>query len=370
METLEALDILKSLVLSLSYLTVISRFFAVNKKYNCVLYFGAIFAVNVIFTIYGWEVYANYIYLAVTSLFISTIHGYMKGFSFALTIFAAFQWIVAFGGSIAFILFPHERVVDSAAFVAALSCALLGAAWLLRIYSRVIFRLDTSNKLLLIEICSKLFFVGFFNLFFPRYFEILGGRHYSVLALVLLITTVIFAVYREYSVTLEKQLAIHNRDALAVTLWAEQIISKYEEIKHSDHISGHIGAIDNHIVQALLYELIHTSDRLGISVDLSINPTSRINLNNYDLFSIINDFIENSLLEAKAQTDKSIRIVVDSKADSFRFMIQTKTEALRVGTSADFKVKKDNIVGHIKKNANISISYSKSDSFIQILEVS
>jgi len=358
---LEALDLLKAVVSSLSYVIVTAGFFSDRKKFKCLTYCAIIFTVDIFGTFGGLEVYANYIFLSVTSLYIGKTYGYLKGFSFAVTTFAAFQWIIVFMGSIGFMLFPQESIVGAVSFVIILSAAHLATALLLRKFSHFIYRLNISNRLLFIDIGAKIFFIAFFNLFFPRYFGILGAEHYPPLALVLLTTVIIFTIYREYSVSLEKQLAISNSNLLIITQWAMKVCSKYEGLK----LPGY--EIENPVVQALLHELVITSERIGIAIDILINSSCKINLNDYDLYNILNDFIESALSEAKSQAEKSISIVIDSEKGSFRFLVHTHIGVSMYGE--DFRIIKDNIISQIKKNRNIDISISRTDIFTQVLEV-
>ena len=236
-------------------------------------------------------------------------------------------------------------------------------------------------------------------------------EYYSVLALVLLITAVIFAAYREYSVSLEKQIAVYNSNLLTITQWAQSTIEKYEcfiesgsnEPKNSALYKGFhkeiktIQPIKNPVLQALLYELVFTGERLGISIDISVTPANSdhessrdINLNNYDLYSIINDFVVSAVLEANSQPKKLIRVDIvhhitqnsdnDIKGD-FSFYIQTHIGQAPVEasygetdlgfdlTSPGFKIKKDAIIQQMRKNRNITISLTKTDRFVQALTV-
>ena len=364
---MESLDLLKSIISTLSYLAVASKFFAENKKTNSIIYAVTIFSIDIISTIGGWEVQANFIYLAITSVFIGRYYGGLKGFSFAITIFTAFQWTIVFLGSIVFIFYPYWYVTDTFAYVAALSLAHLGAAFLLSKYSAKIFRLDTSNKLLVIDIGAKLFFIVFFNLFLPSYFEILGMRYYPILSLVLLTIAIIFVIYREYSASLEKQIAIKNRDLLLVSQWAEQINRKYDG--YDFHGFDYIKEIDNPIIRASLWELVNTSERFGIKLNLSINLPQHINLNNYDLFSIVSGFIENALSIAKLQTEKLVCVVIEREAQNFIFEVQTKLDNAENGIFTDARIKKDNIISQMKKNKNIRMSYTTNNIFTQSLIV-
>ncbi|MCL2400779.1 MAG: hypothetical protein FWC91_13665 [Defluviitaleaceae bacterium] len=417
---MEILDLIKSVASSLSYLIIASGFFTdyfhlssstarvgriKRKRRTCLTYFTLIFTIDVVFTIFEQEVHANYMFLAITTVFIgmnmycgnisgaikSKVYDYVKGFSFALTILVAFQWIIAFTGSIIFILFPIEWIGNFSGFVIILSLAHLAVALFIRRFGHIVFRRDMSKKLLFIDIGAKIFFIAFFNLFFPMFFETLGMVNYSVLALALLTTAVIFAIYREYSVSLEKQIAIQASNLLTVAQWAQQTIAKYEYfLGHDDKTTNLafydmvrvIQSIENPILQAMLYELAYTGEKLGITIDVSVIPTdsngrntSGINLNNYDLYIIINEFVENAINEAKSQINKSIRVVVEHQQtlaiNSFSFNIQTDIST-NEGTnivSPDFVVKKDMLVGIMERNANISISLIKTDNLIQTLKV-
>ena len=241
---MDILDFMKSIASSLSYVLVVSGFvvgmgasgggggddggnvWSVRAKRQrwgkFLIYFAVILAIDIIFTIFEWEVYANYIFLAIISVFIgrNKTYGYLKGFNFALTIFVAFMWAIVFVGSIAFLLLPQEAFIDSFVLIGILSLTHLATAALLRLLRNHIFRMDMSNKLLIIDAGAKIFFVVFFNLFLPRYFGMLGMEHYATLTLVLLTIAIIFAVYRQYSISLEKKIAVHNSNLLAVMQWA------------------------------------------------------------------------------------------------------------------------------------------------------
>jgi len=434
---------MKSVASSLSYFIIVSGFLANNayasnsnntirllgskgfgsKKIKCLVYFTIIFAVDLIFTANEWEVYANYVFLAVTTAFIgrsafvgsgmvkAKVYGYLKGFSSALTILVAFQWIIAFTGGITFVIFPDARIGDSVIFVSALSLVHLAVALLIRKYAYVVFRKDMSKRLLLIDIGAKLFFIAFFNLFFPMFFDVLGMADYSLLALVLLTTAVIFTIYREYSVSLEKQIAVHNSNLITVSHWAQRTIAKYEySALSSDRHDGKsatdgvlvaplhnavktIQTIENPILQALLYELAYSGEKLGITIDISVSPqniessasgdVSEINLNNYDLYTIINDFIESAIYEAKLQSKKSVCVEITYQpriSNSTDTEIRTKPNfSLDIKTyienevfdteNPDFRVKKDAIISQMRRNTNITISLIRADSFTQTLKV-
>lgn len=473
-------ELLISTVSSLSYLIAISRFLfdthevknnvsltilsklaeVKTKQLRCLAYFLVIFAIDVIFTVHGWEIYANYIFLAVTSVIlgkvmignrlgsggIKELRYYLFGFSFALTIFVSFQWIVALVGSIAFIMFPYSHLVDNPAFVITLLAAHIGVAGLLRKYSYLVFRPDASIKLILIDIGAKVFFIAFFNIIFPRYFGLLGMENYSVLSIVLLATFLMFAVYREYSISLEKQIAVYNNNQLAIMQWAARTIAKHEglrlkelkrlgkskklkimdapdETKGLNMVKGFekfleaIHSVENPIMQALLYEFAFTAEKFGICIEISIksandkrgvndvtndvdaangteatkdmnlsnNRISSINLNNYDLYGIVNSLMENALHIAKSQINKSICISIDG-SDGFKLAIQTKTgtelskvqncespECPCLGVHVklpkkflmNFGTEKDTAIKWMEKRSNVTIDISREGGFTQ-----
>ena len=424
-ERISPIQLAISVVSSLSYLLIVSGFIdnyyngAIEKEHKtrgkqksrlmgCVTYLVIIFTVDVIFTMQGWEVYANYIFLVITgavisrSVLIKAAKGkygsYIAGLSFALTILVAFQWIVAFVGSLAFLLLPHDSLVDNPLFVSVLLGAHIGVAVLLRKYRSLAFRVDTSNKLLIIDIGAKAFFIVFFNLIFPNYFVILGMVHYSVLTLVLLTTALIFALYREYSISLEKQIAVYNNNQTAIMRQAVQTIARYENIAKAELVQR----IGNPVVQASLYELVHAGGRHGINVEISVNspkplneakfpdttiskgsskategapPFDKIgyiNLNNYDLHGIINSFIESAVVVAKSQGTKTIFVDIKDDNNEFEFRVVVEAEfpfSHRSNFTADCKAEKDYVMGLMREKSNVSINISRKNGFTQILRI-
>jgi len=366
---MEVLDVLRSLIYSVAYLIVVSIFFVDNKKRKSILYLLVIFTiVTVAVIISGFEVYINYLVIAATTITIGKNYGYLKGFSHTLTIFAVFQWGTALVGSLIFIFVGQPGTGVWLPFVFLFYCMI--SAYLLRRFSQYTFREELSRVLLIINVCAKIFFILFFNVLFPRFFGYLGAEPYSVLAIILLFGFAFFAVYQEYSLRLEKQIALQNHNLQQITLWAAQTIAKYEGVRLEN--AEKIGAINNPIVQALLYDFTATTEKLGIEVNITVSGSfeERINLNNFDLFQILADFLDNALLEVKKQTDTTIYVGVDGKQDCFRFTVKTSAlDAEEHYTFSDFKLAKDNIVSQIKKNRNISISYSKVGAFVQALEI-
>ena len=414
-----------SVVSSLSYLLIVSVFIdncywgakkeehkAKSKHKSrltgCIAYLAIIFTVDVIFTVQGWEVYANYIFLVITAVVISRspliraakgkYGNCIAGLSFALTILVAFQWIVAFVGSLAFLLLPHDGLVDNPLFVSALLCAHIGVAALLRKYRSLVFRVDTSNKLLIIDIGAKAFFIVFFNLIFPNYFVLLGMFHYSVLTLVLLTTALIFALYREYSISLEKQIAVYNNNQAAIMKQAIQAIAKYEDMAKAELVQK----IGNPIVQALLYEVVHAGERHGIDVEISVDsPRSSsevkslnatgsrsssmttedappfdkigyINLNNYDLHGIINSFIESAVIVAKSQNTKTIFVDIEDDNNEFVFKVMVEAQpstSRKSNFMADCRAEKDYVMSLMREKSNVSINISRKNGFTQVLRI-
>ena len=88
-------------------------------------------------------------------------------------------------------------------------------------------------------------------------------------------------MYQENSLRLEKQIALQNHNLQQITLWAAQTVAKYEGMQFVNYEK--INAINNPIVQALLYDFTTTTEKLGIQVDIALggNFEERINLNNF-----------------------------------------------------------------------------------------
>lgn len=384
---MEALDLVKSIVSSLSYLIAASSFFGDTKKIRCIAYFLLIHSVDVYFTLNGWEVYANYVYLVITTLFISREYSYLKSFSFAITIFAAFQWTIAFVGSIGFLILPfvHNGSSFDLPFVLYLSIAHMVVALSLNTFYHFVFKDDIGKNLLFIDIGAKSSFIIFFNLFLPGYFEILGMRDYAIMSLVLLVIALIFVLYRKYSIALEKQVA----NLTMVNQWAEQInaINKVSKLpgnsdaneNFNEGINRSIDGIKNPVVQALLHELANASEKFGVFLNIYTNLEQDINLNNYDLFNIISNFIVRALNETKFAIKKSICVEIDNKSGVFRFMIQTSTAAKQLNndlpfdynslTDLEFEVSEVTISDSSNTRYNIITSFFEDDRFVQILEI-
>jgi len=359
----------------MSYTQVISGFskdFSVSKGKNsrcqqCLFYLLIILTIDITFTVLSLEVYANYIYLIITSIFIGKYKalGYLKGFNFSLTILACFQWVVVFVGSFAFLVLPHEWLTDNALYLAILYSAHLAVAFLLYKFRFAIFKHESSKKLQLIDIGAKIFFIAFFNLIFPNYFEYLGMVNYATLALILLIIALIFVIYREYSVALEKKLAVYNSNQLTVLHYAMQNISKYERYSGIQDIQS----IENPIVQSLLYELKETGDRLGLLVEISVNGhVGNINLNNYDLHITLESFLSNALDEAKTSGKRPIITIIDYIDNIFTFTIHV-IAAPGTLSIANYRLEKDAALIRMKANENITIDISRTDGFKQVLRV-
>lgn len=397
---LETLDLIKSIASTLSYLIVVSVFVvgtedkgAKNKVYWLGGYFIAMLVADVTFTALSLEVYANYVFLAATAIYIYTAQkrsvSLLKCLSHALTIFVAFNWIIIFAGSIAFLLFSqgvqHDSLSTAIAYVVVLSLAHIAVACLLRKFSKWVFKNETSDRLASIDIGAKLFFVGFFNLLFPMYFEALGMKNYATLSLVLLIIVAIFTAYREYSTTLESKLAVSRNNLLATLQWAKLINERYKNLIPTSNPDTNIEAttkaiesIDNIVVQALMRELAIVSNQLEIELDIDVEGTisNNINLDTYDLFTIVNGFIENAIHEAEAQTTKSIKVKIDNgttnantdASNGLWLMIQTQVKN-NIHASTNVVPSKNDILAYIKKNSNIFISVTLQDSFVQVLDI-
>ena len=386
---MELIDFFRGLMFSVAYLIVVSGFFVEKRKIKSIVYFVVIFAIVTITAyISGFEVYINYLVIAATTIIIGRncghlaghehIHGhltktdpwqaYLTGFNHTLTIFAVFQWGAALIGSLVFIILGQSGLGEGLPFVLLLYCMI--SAYLLQRFGKYTFRDDLSRVLLVINIGAKILFILFFNVIFPRFFVFLGAEPYSILAIILLMVFAFYVVYQEYSLRLEKRIALQNHSLEQITLWAAQTISKYEgvEIKNSEKIT----MIHNPVVQALLYDFTATTERLGIEVNIILRGSfeEQINLNNFDLFHILHDFLDNALLEVKKQVEEPIFVEVEGGINHFAFTIKTTTSLSEEHYSfPNFKQIKNNIVEQIRKNNNISISYSKAGRFVQALEI-
>lgn len=423
---METLDLVKSIVTTTSYLIVISVFVVekstVVRKYKIFRlmgYFLILLTVHITLTLTDFEIYINYVFLVITCLFIYQLvsdrkgansirnrydlrsYFYTKGSSFikclniALTIVVAFGWVIIFTGSLAFALFsggiPHDSLTNQVIYVIALSIAHIGMAFALRKYSHKIFRLGISNKLALIDIGAKAFFIAFFNLFFPRYFEVLGMANYAALSLVLLIIVAIFVAYREYSISLENQLVVSKNNVMATLKWAKQMNHRYRELlvgggygnsnsndegcNNKQHkMETSIQNINNSVIQALMSELVMISNQLGIEIDIKVeNPISNdLSLDAYSLFAIVNGFIDNAISETEEQAEKFIEVTIDtgtngvSNKSGLWLMIKTHINA---ETLSKVKIDKDAIINRIKGNPNVLISVVLQDDFVQVLDV-
>ena len=370
-------DFLRGLIYSIAYLIVVSGFFIEKKKTKSLAYFAVVFAiVTKAAYVSGFEVYINYLAIAATTIAIGHENltgskywlSYLTGFSHALTIFATFQWGAALIGSIVFITLGQSGLGEVLPFALLFYCLI--SAYLLRRFSKYTFRDDLSKALLVIGIGARILFILFFNVIFPRFFTYLGAEPYSILAIILLLVFAFYVVYQEYSVRLEKQIALQNYSLEQITLWAAQTISKYEDIALRN--SEKIILIHNPIIQALLYDFTATSVRLGIEVEINLSGTfdEQINLNNFDLFNILNDFLDNALHEVKRQTNEPIYVEVEGGSKYFRFTVKTAvSQSEEYYGYPDFKKTKDNIIAQVTKNRNIAISYSKAGRFVQALEI-
>jgi len=366
-EILTVTDIIRAFGVSLAYLIAVASFFCVRTKFSCLTYWMLMFAVNIIHLTTGSVLLVNMGTVFITGFYISLVHGVFKGFGFAITIFAAFQWTIAFVGSGAFLILYHSQLLDGINLAVVFTVAIMVASLLLRKYRHLVFQ-DTSRKLLMIDTLAKLFFILFFNTFLPRFFPILGGMLYSTLAIVLLIVAVIFVAYKEYSVSLESLLAEEHSKLQSVLLWADRTLTKYMSMEFPQF--SHIGQIENSIVKALLYEFIDTAHRQGVAVDISIQSTvGEVKLDTYDLFSTINDFMKYAMERAAAQEDKKIYIVISGKS-GFHFLIKTNAKHGENGIKSSFETRKCAIMALVRKNENSNVTVNThGGQFIQLLSV-
>jgi len=362
---MEGLDITKALIIAGAYFVVTSSFFNERRKFMLATYIVFLLIIKLIGAAGGIEFYATIATLIVTCAYIAKGHGWLKGLNFTLTIFAAFQWTIAFLGSASFIFLRYEQIMGTNIFHISLSSSLVVIALVLRVNKRLIFK-DASQTLLLIDSTAKLVFVLFFNWFLPRYFVLMGGVAYSVLTLVLLGVAMIFAVYREYSMHLESKIVAANSKLESLLRWADAVIAKHEDLSLV-RFPDIVHQIKSPVLQAVMYEFIDTANQRGIEVDITISsPINAINLDSYELFDIVSSFVKDSFEEAKEMKFISVMVGGD---EGFSFMIRTATEPSK--TLENIEYRKSTIIGYLQRNRhhNITISISKSECFIQSLYV-
>jgi len=356
--------VIQAFGVSLAYLVATAGLMKSGSKIKDTTYWILMFLITLVGIMARSVLYTNIVVVILASLYISKSYGALKRFSFAVTIFAVFQWTIAFVGSGTFILNHYRQVMGSTGLMILLVSTLLVASLLLMKYKDFVFK-DTINRLFVIDTAAKLFFVTFFNAFLPRFFPLLGGVSYSILVLVLLGVTLLFIAYREYSVSLERQLAAEYIKLQSVLEWADRTISKYMVIEFPEF--NHINHIGNSVLKALLFEFIDTAHRQGITVDIAIEShVGDIRLDTYDLFSIINDFMLRSLEEATAQDDKQIRVVIDG-SDGFHFL--TKTNISKNEVIPDFEARKQAIISLIKKyrDTSVLVNISREQQMLSVV---
>lgn len=364
---MEGVDITKVLIITAAYFVIASAFFAERKKFMYVTYVVFLLPVKFLGTAGGIEFYATIATLVITAAYIAKGYGWLKGINFTLTIFAAFQWTIAFLGSASFLLLRYQQIMNATLFHILLSSSLVVVALSLRLGKKLVIK-NASQTLLLIDAVAKLSFVLFFNWFFPRYFIVLGGIHYSVLTLVLLAIAMIFAIYREYSMYLEGKIAVANGKLQSLLRWADAIITKHENVHHSKFPDIH--KIHNPIVQAVMFDFIDTANKWGIEADITVSsPINVINFDSCELFNITSNFINDALGEAKLQDVKQIS-VLSCGNDGFSFVVKTKIKPSK--KLMNIERRKSTVVKLLKRNRNssISVSVSIAECFTQSLHIS
>jgi len=366
-EILTVADMIRAFGVSFGYLIATAGFFSIRTKFSCITYWMFIFAINIIYLLSSSVTLINLVAVLITGIYISWNHGVFKGFGFAITIFAAFQWTIAFVGSGTFLIFYYSQILDGVNFTILFTVAIVATSLLLRKYRHFVFQ-DTSRKLLLIDTLAKLFFIVFFNTFLPRFFPILGVVSYSTLTLVLLIVAVIFVAYKEYSVSLESLLAKEHSKLQAVLAWADRTLTKYMSMEFPQF--KHLNQIENSVVKALLYEFIDTAHRQGITVDVSIETTiGKVNLDSYDLFNTISDFMKYAMERTVTHEDKKIYVVINGKS-GFHFLVKTNLAPSENGIKSSIETRKKEIMALVMKNTNSNVTINSHDGkFIQLLSV-
>ena len=364
MEILSITDIMRAFVVATAYVIVVSAFFEVHKKTSCVSYWLLIFSAMIIGIITGEDTILNAVAVLVTTLYLCRTHDTLKSLNIAVTIFATFQWIVAFVGSGAFILLYSGHIIGTLGLIGTLSAALIITAMALRRFKHIAFK-EISRQSLLMDTAAKLFFVLFFNAFLPRFFMVMGGAQYSILTLVLLGVTVIFVVYKNYTISLERKVAEEQGRVIEILAWAERTLAKYVGIEFPT--LAHVNQISSPVLRALLYEFADTAHSLGIAVDISVTGSvGAINVSDYDLYKIVSGFIAQSLQEAVALKDARIGISVDGR-QGFHILVKTEKNHSRGDITVDMDARCKAAIDFMKKHLNSSITIN-ADRY-QLLQV-
>ena len=265
MEVLTVSTLGQGVVISFAYALAALRFLRGRSKYAWVQHWLLVLLIYAMGLVFGTQVVANVAIIVVTALFIGFSQGVLKGFNYAITIFAVFQWTIAFLGSVAFLITHHgDLQID---FRWAFSFALVGVAALLKVYSPYFFK-DTRKKILLLDVSAKMFFIGFLNAFLPRFFPALGMYLYSVLALSLLLVSIMVVVCIEYVVSLERSMATERSQLNHIIAWADRTVSKYMALEFPEF--NQLQRIENPVIKALMYEFIDTVGKKGYTVKVEV----------------------------------------------------------------------------------------------------
>ena len=316
MEILTLAHIAQAVLIATAYTFAVSCL--VKSKSYSGLHWMLVVLIYMLGIITSAQLISNIVIVFACCILIAKTHGFLKGINYAVTIFAVFQWIMALLGSVAFLLMYYGGFYIP--FVWVLSGLLVIVTLMLKLGKQYLFK-DTSNKVLLIDITAKVFFVGFFNAFLPRFFPALGVHLYSILALVLLVAAVMIAVCIEYIVKLERIRGVEHGQLRHILVWADSTITKYMGVEMPQF--SHLTQIQNPVVKALLYEFIDMADKKGLTVQIFIEHcVADVKLDIYDLFTVVSAFLADTLAEAVPCAGNVIKIHVNGRGGFF-FSIKT-----------------------------------------------
>ena len=321
-----------------------------RSKYTWVQHWLLVFLVYSAGLALDTHLIANIAIVSVTALFIGFNHGVLKGLNYAITIFALFQWGIAFLGSLAFLITYHGDLQMD--FRWAFSFALVGMAALLKVHAQYFFK-NTGRKILLLDVFAKMFFVGFLNAFLPRFFPALGMYLYSVLALSLLVVSIMVVACIQYVVLLERRMAAERSQLNHIIAWANRTVSKYMALEFPEFVQ--LQQIEAPVIKALMYEFIDTVGKKGYTVKVDVKDcTGHIGLDDSDLFHVINELMTQTIDEATLQKDNTIHVHMDGHKGFF-FQIKHGDDTSQ-GDFSRFSASKDALVALLRKNRHCDIT--------------
>jgi len=164
--------------------------------------------------------------------------------------------------------------------------------------------------------------------------------------MILLVVAVVIISHKEYSIYMELKLARNLTESLLS--WANRILSKYMQLEFPK--LTHISEVNNLVLKALLCDFIDNAHSKGVEVDVLItNPVNEIDMDIYDLYNLISDFMKHAQKEANAHNNKQINIVIDGD-DGFYFSIVTEVDKEVCRCPFDINVRMESIDAIIYKN--------------------